>query len=72
MKRLLVLTAAAALTASSGGCFHWFNKGGSCQSQPVPTCGAPQATYAADPYMGAPAATTIAPGATYVAPGPQG
>jgi hypothetical protein len=74
MKLLLVLTAAAAVMASSTGCFHWFNRGGSCQSAPTysaPACGAPAATYSADPYMGAPAAATIPPGATYV-PGPQG
>lgn len=72
MKRLLVLTAAAAVLASSTGCFHWFNRGGSCQSQPT-GCGTPQATYSADPYMAAPAATVVAPPpATYIAPGPQG
>ncbi|HEY4310264.1 MAG TPA: hypothetical protein VGN12_12510 [Pirellulales bacterium] len=73
MKRLLVLTAAAAVMASSTGCLHWFNRGGSCQSAPAQTgCGTPQATYSADPYMGAPAGTIVAPPpATYV-PGPQG
>ena len=75
MRRLLILTAAAAVTASASGCFHWFNRGGSCQSTPsygAPACGTPQATYSADPYMAPPGATTIAPGTTYVAPGPQG
>ncbi len=73
MKRLLILTAAAAMMASSSGCWHWFNRGGSCQP-PASSCGgAPQATYAADPYMAPPAAgmPMAAPGATYVTPGPQ-
>ena len=72
MKRLLILTAAAIVTASASGCWHWCNRGGSCQ--PASPCGTPGTTYAADPYMapGAPPpTTTIMPGATYV-PGPQG
>jgi hypothetical protein len=71
MKRLLILTAAAVVTASASGCWHWCNRGGSCQTSP---CGTPGTTYAADPYMapaGPPPTTTIVPGATYV-PGPQG
>ena len=59
MKRLIVLSAAAVLMASSGGCHHWFNKGGQCGSPaPAPACGAPACGapggYPADPYMGAP------------------
>ena len=69
MKRLLILTAAAVVTASASGCWHWCNRGGSCQQ--TSPCGTPTATYAADPYMAVPPTTTITPGATYV-PGPQG
>ena len=68
MKRLIVLTAAAILTASSSGCFHWFNRGASCNSPPPqPACGS-SAAYPADPYMGAPGAA-VPPG---VYPGPGG
>ena len=72
MRRLLILTAAAAVTASASGCFHWFNRGGSCGGTPAyttPGCATPTATYSADPYMAPPAA--VAP-PTYIAPGPQG
>jgi hypothetical protein len=48
MKRLLILTALALVTVSTTGCFHWFNRGASCNS-----CGS-GAGYA-DPYSGAPA-----------------
>lgn len=34
MKRLLILTALAITMASTSGCFHWFNRGQSCN-----TCG---------------------------------
>ena len=64
MKRLLVLTALAVVTASNSGCWHWFNRGGSCGGAPAPTCGStygPPATTAYEPTygpppMGAPAA----------------
>ena len=69
MKRLLILTATAVMTISANGCWHWCNRGGSCTTQTQ--CGAPQATYSADPYMAPPAATTVVPGPAYV-PGPQG
>ena len=69
MKRLLILTAAAAVTASASGCFHWFNRGGSCQQSSQPACGQPMSTYSGDPYMAPPAA--VAP-PTYAVPGPQG
>ncbi|MBI2824240.1 MAG: hypothetical protein HYX69_06100 [Planctomycetia bacterium] len=65
MKRLLILTTAAVLMASSSGCFHWFRRGGSCgQPAPAPTCGAPGAVTYGDPYMAAPGATVM-PGPVY-------
>ena len=74
MKRLLVLTALAAVTASSSGCWHWFNRGGSCGAPAAPACGstygAPVTTYGGDPYMAPPGVAP--PAATYVQPGPVG
>jgi hypothetical protein len=60
MRRLLILTALTAMTATAGGC-HLFNRGSSCGQQP-------QATYGADPCLGAPTVTegtTVLPGPTY-------
>lgn len=48
MKRLLILTALALVTASTAGCWHWFNRGSRCDPC-APTTGA----YA-DPCMSAP------------------
>jgi hypothetical protein len=48
MKRLLILTALALVTATSGGCWHWFNRGAQCNP-----C-APATTGYADPCMSAP------------------
>jgi hypothetical protein len=48
MKRLLILTALSLVTASTAGCWHWFNRGAQCNPC-APTTGA----YA-DPCMGAP------------------
>ncbi len=64
MKRLLILTAAAILTAGAAGCGHLFNRGSACNTYaaPAPAC--------VDPCMGAPAATMTegALPAPYVAP----
>lgn len=47
MRRLLVLTAATVLLASSGGCFHWFNRGAYNAGYPAAaSCGDPCATSA--------------------------
>ena len=50
MKRLMILTVAAILTAGAAGCGHLFNRGSACNTYPAaaPVC--------ADPCMGAPAA----------------
>lgn len=47
MRRLLILTALAVVTASTTGCFHWFNRGQSCNS-----CGTGAAN--AGPYYNGP------------------
>lgn len=66
MKRLLTLTALALATASSAGCWHWFNRGAQCN--PCGTSGYPAANaYPAassysDPCMGAPSVDTTLPG----------
>ncbi|HVW38634.1 MAG TPA: hypothetical protein VHB99_15065 [Pirellulales bacterium] len=65
MKRLLILTAAAILTAGAAGCGHLFNRGSACNAYPAaaPAC--------VDPCMGAPAVEGVMPGpagATYVTP----
>lgn len=50
MKRLMILTAAAILTAGAVGCGgHLFNRGSACTTYPTAPC--------VDPCMGAPAAT---------------
>jgi len=62
MKKLLVLTVAAVLTASTAGCWHWFNRGAQCGA---PACGSPcgpQATYGG--------AYAPPAGAEYAVPGP--
>jgi hypothetical protein len=61
MKRLLILTALALVTASTAGCWHWFNRGAQCNPNP---CAPAPSTYA-DPCMGAPG---LAPGSL---PGPE-
>lgn len=61
MKKLLVLTVAAVLTASATGCWHWFNRGAPCGGGSP--CG-PQATYGG--YVAPPAVG----GAEYAVPGP--
>jgi hypothetical protein len=48
MKRLMILTTLALVTASTAGCWHWFNRGTQCDP-----C-APVAGAYADPCMGAP------------------
>lgn len=61
MKRLLILTAAAILTAGAAGCGgHLFNRGSACTTYPAaaPAC--------VEPCMGAPAVTDG------VLPGPAG
>ena len=60
MKRLLILTTVAVLTASAGGCFHWFNRGSSC--------GNTNSAYSADPCLQAPTVTVPAEG--QILPGP--
>jgi hypothetical protein len=65
MKRLMILTAAAILTAGAAGCGHLFNRGSACA-----TYAAPAPAYA-DPCMGAPAATVTEgalPAPVYAAP----
>ncbi|HWB07902.1 MAG TPA: hypothetical protein VG826_01570 [Pirellulales bacterium] len=59
MKRLLILTALGLVTASTAGCWHWFNRGAQCNP-----CAPAPATYA-DPCMEGPG---LAPGSL---PGPQ-
>ncbi|HUY31571.1 MAG TPA: hypothetical protein VMV69_02250 [Pirellulales bacterium] len=61
MRRLLILTTVAVLTASAGGC-QLFNRGSSC--------GRTSSTYSADPCMQAPSVSmpsdgTILPGPSY-------
>jgi hypothetical protein len=56
MKRLLILTALALVTASTAGCWHWFNRGAQCNP-----CAPAPSTYA-DPCMGAPAMDGSLPG----------
>lgn len=46
MKRLLILTACALITATSAGCWRWFNRGAQCDP-----C-APATSAYADPCMG--------------------
>jgi hypothetical protein len=60
MRRLLILTTVAVLTASAGGCFHWFNRGSSC--------GNTGSTYSADPCLQAPSVSVPADG--QILPGP--
>jgi len=60
MRRLLILTTVAVLTASAGGCFHWFNRGSSC--------GSSSPTYTADPCQNAPSVTVPVDG--QILPGP--
>lgn len=48
MKRLLILTACALMTATSAGCWRWFNRGAECNP-----C-VPATSAYADPCMGAP------------------
>jgi hypothetical protein len=48
MKRLLILTALSLVTATSAGCWHWFNRGAQCNP-----C-APAAAPYTDPCMSAP------------------
>lgn len=48
MKRLLILTALSLVTASTAGCWHWFNRGAQCNP-----CSPATSTYA-DPCMSAP------------------
>lgn len=48
MKRLLILTALALVTASTAGCWRWFNRGAQCDP-----CTPATSTYA-DPCLGAP------------------
>lgn len=62
MKRLLILTALSLVTASTAGCWHWFNRGAQCNPC-APTTGA----YA-DPCMGA---GTMNAGDPAYLPGPQ-
>lgn len=62
MKRLLILTAAAMLTAGATGCWHWFNRGAACN-----TC-APGATTYPDAYMAPP---SVSPGYDSTLPAPQ-
>ena len=67
MKRLMILTAAAILTAGAAGCGHLFNRGSACSAYP------PAAPACVDPCMGAPAAITEGAlpgpaGAAYVTP----
>lgn len=64
MKRLLVLTAMAALLPALSGCWHWCNRGQQCNS-----CGAPAAPACGDAYMGAPSASMAPP--AYATPFPQ-
>lgn len=62
MKKLLVLAVAAVLTASSTGCWHWFNRGAQCGA-PAPCGPAPcgqQATYGG--AYAAPAGPEYVPG----------
>ena len=49
MKRVMFMLAMAAMMATSSGCFHWFNKGGSCSQ-----CGPAPATYAPPATCGSP------------------
>ncbi len=56
MKRLMILTAAAIVTAGAAGCGHLFNRGSACSAYP-----AAPAPMCADPCMGAP--TAISDGA---------
>ena len=51
MKRLLSLTVLALVTASTAGCWHWFNRGAQCNP-----C-APATNAYADPCMSAPGVT---------------
>jgi hypothetical protein len=60
MKRLLILTALGLVTASTAGCWHWFNRGAQCNP-----CAPATSSYATDPCMGAPG---MAPGTL---PGPE-
>jgi hypothetical protein len=58
MKRLPILTVLALVTASSAGCWHWFNRGQQCNP-----CAPATSTYA-DPCMSAPGVgeATMMPG----------
>jgi hypothetical protein len=58
MKRLLFLAVVATLTASSTGCWHWFNRGSSASTCAPAGYGA---NYA-DPYAGAPVEGQLMPG----------
>lgn len=62
MKRLLILSVVALLTASASGCCSWFNKGASCNTCPTGSAG-----YG-DPYMSAPSVTSGTD--PYLVPGP--
>ncbi|HEV3005356.1 MAG TPA: hypothetical protein VGX78_12900 [Pirellulales bacterium] len=53
MRRLMILTALAALAACAVGCGHLFNRG--------TTCGQPAVNYASDPCMSAPTVTEGTP-----------
>jgi hypothetical protein len=52
MRRLMILTVLAVLTASAAGCGHLFNRGSSC-GQPAP--------YASDPCASPPTVTEGTP-----------
>jgi hypothetical protein len=71
MKRLLILTAAAALTVAMTGCrcCDWLFRGAPAQQYPAPVCAAPcaPACNPCDP-CGAPGMVT--PGPEAYAPGP--
>ncbi|HVA48923.1 MAG TPA: hypothetical protein VNH11_21330 [Pirellulales bacterium] len=68
MKRLLILTALALLTASTAGCWRWFNRGAQCNPCATGATGYPAteaypaaSTYT-DPCMGAPSMESGLPG----------
>lgn len=44
MKRLLIVTTMALITASASGCWRWFNRGSQCNP-----CATGTAAYATDP-----------------------
>jgi hypothetical protein len=62
MKRLLILAAIAFATATSSGCWHWFNRGASCNTCPPQGGAVPYgAGYGGDQYLDAPSADLMMP-----------